>query len=339
MKYREEIERTVKTKEDYLDGIEKLILSRQGELRKVREDYCKDIFTNQEKYREDFKAMLGWPLTTAKTDTLPPVKTEKLATEDGYTVYRMSFEVLPSLTLSGLYFEMDGDERNPLVLVQHGGEGTPERISGFYNGNTSNYNKMLERVIANGTHAFAPQLLIWKHETFGVPYSRVRIDAKLKRVGSSIAAVELYGLQRIMDYFERRDNVSTFGMVGLSYGGFYTLFLSAIDTRIRAAVSCSFFNTRDIYTWPDFTWFSSASMFDDAEIAALTYPRKLCIEIGKQDALFDCAYGEKSFEKLKAMCHDVGTDWVRFITFDGRHEFSLDDEPISELVRELKKHE
>lgn len=41
------------------------------------------------------------------------------------------------------------------------------------------------------------------------------------------------------------------GMVGLSYVGFYTLYIAALDTRIKAAVSCSFFNDRDRYPWSD----------------------------------------------------------------------------------------
>ena len=190
-------------------------------------------------------------------------------------------------------------------------------------------------MIAHKVHAFAPQLLLWNREKYGVQFDRVNIDARLKRVGSSITAVELYGLMRILDYFESKDNVSNFGMVGLSYGGFYTLFLSAIDKRIRSAISCSFFNTRDQIPWSDWTWFGSAEKFDDAEIACLVYPRKLCIEIGTNDQLFDVTYGVKSYERVLELCKDVGTDWVSFITFEGTHEFHKDDAPIKALVEEI----
>ena len=140
---------------------------------------------------------------------------------------------------------------------------------------------------------------------------------------------------RILDYFETRDNVSDFGMVGLSYGGFYTLFTAAIDTRIKASISCSFLNTRENYYWADWTWFGFLEKFDDSDIAALVYPRRLCIEVGKKDELFKVEFAEKSFEKLKDACKNVGTEWVRFIPFDGVHEFSKDDEPIEWIVEEL----
>jgi hypothetical protein len=334
MKYREEISTTQHLKQDYVDGLDKLIISRQRDMEKARREYAKDIMLEPEKYRDDFKKMLGWPLVDHHDDRLPTVKAEKIAREDGYTIYRMSFQILDGLEMTGLYFEMDG-EKKPLVMVAHGGLGTPEFISAFYDGDTANYNDMLERVITHRVHAFAPQLLLWNKEKYGVTFDRVATDAGLKRLGGSITAVELYGMMRILDYFESKDNVSSFGMVGLSYGGFYTLFLSAIDKRIRSAISCAFFNTRDKIAWSDWTWFKSAEKFDDAEIACLVYPRKLCIEIGTNDNLFDAAYGIRSYERVLELCRDVGTDWLSFITFEGTHEFCRDDAPIKALIDEI----
>ena len=336
VKHREDASVTRKYKQNYIEGIDKLIVSRQRDLAELRKDYIKEILLTPEKYREDFKKMLGWPLVNHYDDRLPLVRAEKVAREDGYTIYRMSFQILDDLEMSGLYFEMD-EEKKPLVLVQHGGLGTPELISAFYNGDTANYNSILERVIAHKVHAFAPQLLLWNKEKFEVQFERNSIDSRLKRVGSSITAVEIYGLMRILDYFESKDNVSNFGMVGLSYGGFYTLFLSAIDQRIRSAISCSFFNSRDQVPWSDWTWFDSAGKFDDAEIACLVYPRKLCIEIGTNDPLFNVAYGVKSYERILEICKDVGTDWISFIEFEGVHEFCKDDMPIKALVDEINK--
>jgi hypothetical protein len=334
MQYREQKQDTKEFKQTYIDGINRLIRARQQDAEQKRSAYVKDIFTDPDAYRADFRKMLGWPLVEHNETALPAVKKTKLADEQGYCIYRMQFEILEGLELTGLYFEMNGEGKRPLVLVQHGGLGTPEAISGVY-GDTTNYNCMLERVIAHGVHAFAPQLLLWSNEKYEVSFDRANIDSRLKRVGSSITAVELYGLMRVLDYFEAQNRFSDFGMVGLSYGGFYTLFLSALDVRIKSAISCSFFNTRDQITWSDWTWFRSAEQFDDAEVACLVYPRKLCIEIGTKDELFDYQYGVKSFEKLTALCENVGTDWVKLIQFEGIHEFCRDDQPIRELIGHL----
>lgn len=246
----------------------------------------------------------------------------------------MQFEILPGLKMIGLFFMANATEKKPMVMVQHGSWGTPEQICGIY-GDTANYNDMLQRVIRHNVHAFAPQLLLW-HEDFEVVFDRALIDARLKRVGSSITAVEIFGIMRILDYFERQTYVSDFGMVGMSYGGFYTMYTAAIDKRIKSALSCSQFCTRDEWVGCDWTWFKSAEMFDDAEIACLVYPRKLCIEVADKDGLFDWKFSRKSYERIKEICADVGTDWIDFIVFNGEHEFNKDDMPIENLIKDLQ---
>ena len=334
MTFTEDKQVTAGFKQDYVDGILRLIDHRQQQGEAIRAQNVSRIFSDPEPYRKRFCEMLGWPLTEPRDATLPAVESEWLAQEDGFDVYRLRFEILPGLKMSGLLYRVIGEGKRPLVLVQHGGHGTPEFIGHLY-GDDGNYNGMLPRVKKHGVHVFAPQLLLW-HDDYGVPFDRPAIDTKLKRVGSSITAIEIHGLQRILDYFEAQDFVSCFGMVGLSYGGFYTLFTAAIDTRIRSAVSCSFFNDRDKVPSFDWSWWQAASLFNDPEIACLVYPRRLCLEIGDHDELFVCEHGERSFEKLKEFCRDVGTDWVELIVFDGCHEFCKDDRPIERLIADLK---
>lgn len=333
MQYNEEKFDANRYKQEYLDGLNRILERRQKDAEIVRQEYIKDIFANQEKYRDDFKKMLGWPLVGHTPEKDIKCTSQKLSDEDGYSIFRMQFEILGGLTMTGLFFKAHADEKRPLVILQHGGEGTPELISGVL-GDTTNYNDMLMRVRKHGVHVFAPQLVLWAQD-YNVEYDRKTIDGSLKRVGSSITAVEIFGIQQILNYFEKEDYISSFGMVGLSYGGFYTLFTSAIDTRIKSAISCSFFNTRDKIGWSDWTWHKSAEKFDDAEIACLVYPRRLCIEIGNKDELFDYKYGVSSYERLKELSKAVGTDWTELIVFDGDHEFCRDDAPIERLIKDL----
>ena len=332
MNYQEPIETAKPYKEAYLAGLNRLIEEKQAQAADARRAYAADIFTDPERYRNDLRQMLGWPLTQPRPAELPPVTAEKLSEEDGYTVYRLQIEVLPGVTLAGLFFRMDGDEPKPLVLVQHGKLGTPERVSGVY-GSTSNYNNMLARIIAHNVHAFAPQLCLWA-DSYEVPYDRAEMDTRLKRVGSSIAAVEIYGLTRILDYFEAQSYVSCLGMAGMSYGGFYTLMTTALDTRLRSAICCSYFNKRDAVPWSDWVWFDSARKFDDAQLACLVYPRKLYILMGSRDELFDYRNTVASYEEATALCKD---QWLQLHIYDGNHEFCKDAEPIQALIRDLKE--
>lgn len=336
MKYREPHEKTQAYKENYVTGLEALLQKKEHEAELHRVEFAGQIFEASEIYREALKKMLGWPLTEPRDSQPPRVIEEVLSQEDGYTVSRLQFTILEDVTISGLFFRLDGDEKKPLVIVQHGGDGTPEQISGVY-GSTTYYHDMLQRVLEQGVHVFAPQLLLW-NRLYQVPYDRKEIDTRLKRLGSSIAAIEIHAIMRMIDYFQHKDYVSTFGMVGLSYGGFYTLYTAALDTRILSSVSCAFFNQRKYYPFSDWSWFQSAGMFDDVEVACLVYPRRLCIEIGDKDSLFDCHYGVEAFQKLKAFAEPVGTDWVNLVVYDGIHEFCKEDAPLIQLAEDLKKN-
>ena len=202
--------------------------------------------------------MLGWPLNDESFDYDVTVSQERLSDEGKYAIFRISFKIMDEITMTGLLLKYNDDEKRPFVISQHGGLGTPELIAGVY-GDTCNYNEMTQRILSLGANVFAPQLLLWQQEDYGVDYDRIAIDAKLKRVGSSITAIEIFGITKIIDYFEKQDYVTNIGMIGLSYGGFYTLFTSAVDTRIKSAISCSFFNTREKYAWPDWTWNNSST--------------------------------------------------------------------------------
>lgn len=331
--YRENVQDSKEYKEIYVKEIRNIIERREAAAVALRDQYCKDIFHKQEKYREDFKAMLGWPLTEKKASSVPGIRTKKLTDDTACSIYRVSVGVLEGFSMTGLLFQKD-EKKRPLVIAQHGGLGTPEIVGNLY-GNTANYNHMIERILNYDVNVFAPQLLIWDTSK-QVEFDRAALDAQLKRLGGSITALEIYGLSRILDYFEMQDYVSNFGMVGLSYGGFYTLFTAAIDTRIKSAISCSFFNDRKDYAWNDWTWFRSAETFSDAEVACLVYPRKLCIEVGTEDEFFDIKSARKELCRLRDMNCTVEDEWLEVIEFEGTHEFCMEEAPLKRLVEELQ---
>lgn len=213
MNYRESKADSEEYKKQYLRDIENLIKKQETEAKKKREFYVQGIMEDKEKYREEFGKMLGWPLTEQRKRELPEVFCEKLSKDEQYCVYRIQVEVLEDLKVTGLLIRHCDDERRPFVITQHGGQGTPELILGLY-GNTENYNNMAERILEAGANVFAPQLLIWSKEQYGVNFDRQMIDARLKKVGSSITAVEIYAIMRVIDYFHRQKWVGNIGMAG-----------------------------------------------------------------------------------------------------------------------------
>lgn len=340
MKYNEEVNVTEPQKQSYLASINSLIKNRQAKYDQKRIDNLNRIINEPEQSRNEFIDMLGWPLTEKITKPIS-VKKELLSEEDdGYNIYRMSFEIFENFFFYGLLFEYR-DKKLPFVICQHGGLGTPESCSGIYNGDTANYNHMTERIVQRGVHAFAPQLLLWSKEKYGIDYDRVILDAQLKQLGGSIAALEIYCIRSVIAYFEAQAYVDAerIGMAGLSYGGFYTLYTAAIEKKIKAALCSSFFNDLYRYSWVDFTWKSSAEKFLNSEAALLCYPRKLWLSVGSEDTCFELDTAQKEYNRL---CDEIeickiNKTWLNFEIYKSNHVFCPDDNFVDEFTSELKK--
>ncbi len=332
--YSETIEVGNSYREEYAESLEKMIKNLQKKSDVERRLFFEKIKSEPEKYRTEFKKMLGWPLTECDNE-LPEVKSELVITEGEMNIYRLSILLPIGIKFYGMFFEHIGEKKLPLVVVQHGALGTPEACSGILNTGSGNYNDMVMRVFNKDVNVFAPQLLLWDKKRYKVEYDRINIDARLKQIGSSITAVEIYGIMKTLDYFTTLDCVDAerMGMLGFSYGSFYTLCTTAIDVRIKAAFACSQYNNRYKYSWVDWTWKNSAKQFMDNEIACLVYPRYLGIYVGKDDPVFDCESACEEYEKLKNM---IDKNWIDFGVFEGKHEFIKEDEKIDKFLDFLK---
>ena len=304
-----------------------------------REQYFKPDFSTVhtynesiEPYRQEFIGMLGWPLTNYSVNMpVPHVESEFVGKDDLGDIYRLNITALPGLTSYGILFLPKGNGPFPLIISQHGGLGTPELCSGFFG--SANYNDMTRRVLRKGFAVFAPQLLLWG-EQFGPKFDREHIDMELKQLGGSITALEIFKVMRSLDYLLSRTDIdkNKVGMMGLSYGGFYTLFTAAVDIRIKAALSSCFFNNRYVYDSHDWIWFNSANTFLDAEVCALICPRSLYIEAGKTDDIFDIKYVYKEYRKVELIYLKLGiSNNLGYKEFDGGHELDKGEEGIEFL--------
>lgn len=338
MLYSEKANKGNKYRNEYLAGIGALIERRRKQADRQRTAYFKDIEQNREKYRNDFLKMLGWPLVnTEKRSKLPKCEITFVAKDDFAAIYRLQMTVLGGLKAYAMLFLPHGNTApHPITLVQHGGQGTPELCADFFG--SANYNDITRRILKRGVAVFSPQLVLWRKGRFGSGYDRRHLDSEFKQLGGSITAVEIYCIKQWIDYlFSREDlDCNKLGMTGLSYGGFYTLFTAAADTRIKVAYSSCFFNNRYIYDWTDWTWQGSALKFLDAEVGALICPRPLYVEVGKNDSLFNSQSAVEEFNRLKDYYSRAGADdLLSFKVFDGTHEYDKSDAGIEFLIKHI----
>lgn len=317
---------------EYARSVSTLVERKKADAQRERDQYASKIARDREGCREDLKAILGWPLTVAERGAPFARKTE-IFSDAAMRIFRVQLEVFADFWFYGLLFEHTDKGKLPLVISQHGGLGTPELCSSFFD--SGNYNDMSMRIFAKGVNVFAPQLLLWAEGEFGEDPHRAALDNELRRLGGSIAALEIHCLMRSLDWLEKWEKFGgSFGMIGLSYGGFYALYTAALDKRIRAALDCSFFQDGTRCFGSDFAWPGAARQFGDAEAGALVCPRALRIEVGNADEL-DCVFGaQNEFVRLERY-YQSARDALSFAAFDGGHEFCPADDGIRWVLERL----
>ena len=148
-------------------------------------------------------------------------------------------------------------------------------------------------------------------------------------VGETMISWRVWDVMRTLDYIATRSELDAtrIGCVGISGGGTITLFATALDPRIRAAMVSGYLNTFrdsvgslahciDNYIPGILNW---AEMHD---IAGLIAPRPLFVESGEKDNIFPIASSIESFTRVREIYSVfAATDRVEQETFPGEHSF------------------
>lgn len=293
----------------------------------LRPDYSSPAayVTSVADYRNQFCQRIGYPPRGAPQTE--PASLVKIG-EDGIGIYyRVQIAILPAVRAEGIYITPKGvTGPRPLVIAMHGGGGSPE-LALFHGG--SNYHDMVRGGVKRGYAVFAPQHLF---SSPGVPRSlRNTLDQRMRLIGTSITAVEIAKITRSLDVLLKRPEVDAqrVGMVGLSYGGFYSLVTAAVDQRIRVAVCSCYYGVqegryaRDELSVPsDFQFMDRMSLFRDADLAALICPRALQVQAGDHDDSDHRDPGVSQAPISAGYYAKLGlADRFQHLVFAGKHEF------------------
>ena len=126
-------------------------------------------------------------------------------------------------------------------------------------------------------------------------------------LGRTVTGMWTWDLSRLLDYIELRDDCdpTRIGCAGLSGGGLQTLWISALDSRIRCAVVSGYFYGYK-QSLLELHWNCSCNYVphlwehaDIGDIAALIAPRPLLIQTGDQDLL----NGRGGLDNVKPQVH------------------------------------
>jgi len=275
--------------------------------------------------RERFAQSIGYP-PPGQPDSTAPSFTQ--VGEDAIgTYYRARISVLPGVHAVGIYIAPKGVKgRVPLVVSMHGGGGSPE--AALFRGG-SNYRDMVRGGVKRGYAVWAPTHLF---RAEGFPQDiRNRVDSRARLVGTSLTAIEIAKITRSLDVLLKRPEIDAkrVGMVGLSYGGYYTLVTAALEPRIKAAVSSCYFGVQEgryeqdeLSVPSDFRFTDRFTLLNDPEIVALICPRPLEIQAGSRDNASHREMGKQLAPRAEEHYRRLGrADAFRFVVFEGGHEF------------------
>ena len=148
-------------------------------------------------------------------------------------------------------------------------------------------------------------------------------------VGQTMIGWRVWDVMRTLDYVATRSDLdsSRIGCMGISGGGTVTLFSTALDPRIRAALLSGCLNTFrdsigslshciDNYVPGILNW---AEMHD---LAGLIAPRPLFVESGERDNIFPIRASIESFNKAREIYGAFGAlDRIEQEIFPDEHSF------------------
>ena len=285
----------------------------------------KSFEASAEGLRQKFCASLGYP---------PPgerPKTESRFTQIGKdqvgTYYRAMIPILPGVHSEGIYIvpkSVTGPV--PLVVSMHGGGGSPEVA--LFNGG-ANYHDMVRGAVKRGYVVYAPQHLF---RAEGYPRDvRLRIDARMRLVGTTLTAVEVAKISFAIDVLVKRPEVDAgrIAMVGLSYGGYYAQVAPALDRRIKVSVSSCYFGVQEgryakqeLSVPSDFRIMHRITLFNDADLVALICPRAHQIQAGSRDNASHRETGKQIAPRAATFYQRLGiSEKFEHVVFEGGHEF------------------
>jgi dienelactone hydrolase len=229
-------------------------------------------------------------------------------------------------------------EPGPAVLAQHGHGPGKSEVCGLDDDasraaiaeDNGDYG---HRLAEAGYVVLAPDLRYFGERADWVPPDKYGCDLNLVHAvaaGANPLAQNLWDLARALDVLEEHPLVdpSRIGMVGLSYGATMTLFLSAWDERVAAAVVSGYLNTwKHCHRIP---WNLCGSQvlpgmlteLGHVTLGGLIAPRPLLVETGTEDVIFPEAGAREAVGELGAVYRSFGVpEALEHDVFTGGHRW------------------
>jgi dienelactone hydrolase len=298
----------------------------------------------QTKARKAFEKSLGPAIPQV------PLRVKKLATDqcEGYRRDRLAITTAEGIQAIAWYCVPDGlspsrGAKRPAILATPGhgigardlislkADGTPRAEGQGYQKDYAiqavrlGYPTLVVEPMGFGERR-DPEMLAGKSSESGC-HAAFTVGMML---GYTLARIRINDLQKGIDFLQEQsvDDPEKIGMIGISGGGQMTLWTTAIEPRIKAAVVSGYFNTFKASVMGIHHCICNfipgvAQQLDMVELGGLVAPRPLLIESGTQDPIFPIDATRSAIKKLKQAYSVMNAgDNLHEDIFVGEHQWS-----------------
>lgn len=239
-----------------------------------------------------------------------PMKIETIQM-DGYTREKYTIQTEPGVIMPFYVLVPDGlkqGEKRPAVVAPHGhGSGGKMAVAGVTEGIPAMEETIKQHNYAYGISFVKAGFVVFCPDARGFGERREKYWQEEKYIGSSsceylndmamplgqcVTGMWTWDLMRLIDYIQTRGEVDAerIGCAGLSGGGLQSLWVSALDDRIKCVVISGYF-----YGYKQSILESMCcscnyvaglyELVDIGDIGAMILPRPILIETGDKDSL------------------------------------------------------
>jgi dienelactone hydrolase len=261
---------------------------------------------------------------------LPPrPRMRKVLETEAWTAWDVVLDVYPELFAYGVLIvpnDLKPGERRPVVVCQHGRNGTPRDT---IDGDSTAYNQFAARLAERGFITFAPQNLYRGEDRYRW------LDRKAKSIGCTLFSLIVAQHAQILNWLESLPPVDgeRIGFYGLSFGGKTAMQVPTVLEKYRLSICSGYFNdlTRKVAAvdmpqcflrtieWELPCW-NLGNHFSHAEMAYLMVPRPFMVERGHLDGVARDRWVAHEYARVRYLYAQLGlADKTEIEYFQGGH--------------------
>ena len=287
--------------------------------------------TEMQAWRQALQAKIRDLLCLSAYQSVPPnPRRVERVEEEAYWREKLVYETAPGITAVAYLLTPKGESHPRPSLLCPPGHG-PGKEAVIQKGTIMDYGV---RFAEEGYVTFVPEHLGFGERAQYYDGNSDRgyrlTNLKLQILGLPVIGLRTWDLMRGLDLMAQLPEVDPkrIGCVGLSLGGEMTLYLAALDDRIKVAIISGFLNTfRDTFFAVEHCncgYVPGILRYAEmGDIAALIAPRPLLIESGKRDRGFPTSGALEAWAIVRRAYDVAGVaDRTDFEAFDGEHAFS-----------------